>query len=318
MPPPTPVQVHTDSVLTSISVAYRQKATQFIAGKVFPVVPVDKQSDLYYIYTKADWFRDEAKPRAPATESAGSGYGLSTGSYKAEVFALHKDIPDQVLNNADAPLNPRRDATNFVTQRLLLRQEIQWVSDYFTTGVWGTDFTPSPLWDDATADPTDDVETGKETILAATGQMANTLVLGYPVYRRLKNNPAIIDRIKYTSAVTGRTITPELLASVFDVERVLVAGGIKNTGNEGETAAYSFIHGKHALLAYVAPEPSELTPSAGYTFEWRGVSDGLGETLGVVEIDMPTLRATRIEGQIAYDNKVVAADAGYFFANAVS
>lgn len=318
MAQPTPTQVHTDRVLTNISVAYRQKATQFIAGKVFPVVPVDKQSDLYYIYTKADWFRDEAKPRAPATESAGSGYGLSTDTYKAEVFALHKDIPDQVLNNADAPINPRRDATNFVTQRLLLRQEIQWVSDYFTTGVWGTDSTPATLWDDANADPVDDVETGKEQILATTGQMANTLVLGYPVYRRMKNNPAIIDRIKYTTSVTGRTITPELLASVFDVERVLVAGGIKNTGNEGETAAYSFIHGKHALLAYVAPEPSELTPSAGYTFEWRGVSDGLGETLGVVEIDMPTLRATRVEGQIAYDNKVVAADAGYFFANAVS
>ena len=80
MAQPSINQVHIDAILTNISVAYMQKSENFIADKVFPVVPVDKKSDKYFTYTKNDWFRDEAQRRADATESAGSGYSLSTAS----------------------------------------------------------------------------------------------------------------------------------------------------------------------------------------------------------------------------------------------
>ena len=68
MPQPTQSAVHVNRPLTMLSVAYAQAQSAFIADKVFPVVPVDKQSDLYYVYTKNDWFRDEAQVRPPATE----------------------------------------------------------------------------------------------------------------------------------------------------------------------------------------------------------------------------------------------------------
>lgn len=319
MAQPTQSSVHVDVPLTNISTAYIQSQDHFIASKVFPVVPVQKQTDKFYTYTKNDWFRDEARLRADGTESAGSGYGLSTSTYSCDVFAIHKDIGYQVRANADAQINLDRDATQFVTQRLLLRQEIQFVSDFFTTSVWATDSTPSNLWSDQTnSDPISDIETGKTTILSVTGQMANTLVLGYQVYVALKQHPDIIDRIKYTTGVTGRTITPELLAAMFDVERVLVAKAVKATNVENETAAYSFTHGKHALLCHVAQSPGLMTPSAGYMFSWQGVSDGLGANIGIRRIDMPTLRAERIEGEVAMDFKIVGQDLGYFFNGAVA
>lgn len=319
MAQPTQSAVHVDVPLTNISTAYMQSQDAFIASKVFPVVPVQKQTDKFYTYTKNDWFRDEAQVRADATESAGSGYGISTSTYSCDVWAIHKDIGYQTRANADSQINLDRDAAEFVTQRLLLRQEIQFVTDFFTTSVWATDSTPTNLWSDFTnSDPIEDIETGKETILSVTGQMANTLVLGYQVFRKLKNHPDVIDRIKYTTGVSGRTVTPDLLAAMFDVDRVLVARAIKATNNEGETAAYSFTHGKHALLCHVAPNPGLLTPSAGYTFSWQGVSDGLGANIGLRRIDMPTKRAERIEGEVAFDNKIVGADLGYFFSGAVA
>lgn len=316
---PTQTSVHVDVPLTNISTAYIQSQDAFIAGRVFPVVPVEKQTDKYYTYTKNDWFRDEATRRADASESAGSGYGLSTATYSCDVYALHKDIGFQTRANADSQINLDRDAVQFLTQRMLLRQEIQFVTDFFTTSVWANDVTPTNLWSDFTnSDPIEDIETGKETILSVTGQMANTLVLGYQVYRKLKNHPDIVDRIKYTTGVTGRTVTPELLAAMFDVERVLVARAVKATNVEGETAAYSFTHGKHALLCHTASSPGLLTPSAGYMFSWRGVSDGLGADIGITRLDMPMLRAERIEAQIAFDCKVVGSDLGYFFNGAVA
>jgi len=76
MSQPTSNDVHVDAILTNISVAYIQEQSAYIASQVFPIIPVEKQSDKYFTYAKGDWFRDEAQLRAPATESAGSGTRL--------------------------------------------------------------------------------------------------------------------------------------------------------------------------------------------------------------------------------------------------
>jgi len=325
MPQPSINSVHVDAILTNISVAYLQKQENFIADKVFPVVAVDKKSDKYFTYTKNDWFRDEAQRRADGTESAGSGYNLSTGTYSADVWAFHKDVGDQTVANADAPLNPLREATEFVTHRLLLRKELQFVTDFFTTGVWADDVTgvagtPSSgqtkQWSDYSAsDPINDIEAAKSEILSNTGMEANTLVLGYEVFRQLKNHPDLVDRIKYTSS---QTITEDMLARMFDLDRVLVAKAVKATNNEGASEAYSFAYGKAALLCHVASAPGLLTPSAGYTFSWTGVSGGIGSTIGVSSFRMESLKAERVEAEMAFDNKVIGADLGYFWTTIVA
>jgi hypothetical protein len=325
MPQPSINQVHIDAILTNISVAYIQKAENYIADKVFPVVPVDKKSNKFFKYDKNDWFRDEAQRRADATESAGSGYSLSTDTYNADVWAFHKDVGDQTVANADVPLAPLREAAEFVTNRMLLRREAQFMTDFFTTGVWGTDTTgvsgtPSTnefkQWSDfANSDPLEDIEAGKEKVLSTTGMEANTLVLGYQVFRKLKNHPDLVDRIKYT---TRDVITEQVMASLFGVDRVLVAKSVKATNNEGAAGAYAFNVGKSALLCHVAPTPGLLTPSAGYIFAWTGISGGLGATIGTSQFRMESLKATRVEAEMAFDNKLVSADLGYYMSSVVA
>jgi hypothetical protein len=331
MPQPSVNNVHIDAILTNISVAYLQNTNNFIADKVFPVIPVEKKSNLYFKYTKDDWFRDEAQRRADGTASAGSGYGLTTDNYMADVYAFHKDIGDQTRANADNPLNPDMEATQFVTQRLLLRREVQWATDYFAAGVWtGGDYagvadsaTPTSVqtfqWNDYVAAPTTyksnpiaDVELAKATVLQKTGYEPNTFVLGYKVFQALKNHPLLVDRYKYTQA--GAIVTEDLLAQLFGVDRVLVAKAVVNSGKEGSNSqSYDFTVGTGALLCYTAPNPGLMTPSAGYTFMWTGVSGGLGTTVGVSRFRMEELKADRVEAEIAFDNKVVAADLGFFW-----
>lgn len=305
-----------DVPLTNISIAYAQAMSNFIAGKVFPVLSVDSKSDKYYTYTKNDWFRDEAELRPPQTQSAGSGYGMSTDTYYCDKFAFHKDIDNDDLEEQGNVLDFLSDATEFVTQRIMLRKEIQFVTDYFTTSVWGTDVTPSNLWSDyAASDPITDIETGKETVLSNTGFEPNTFVLGYQVWRRLRHHPDIIDRFKYVSA---ESVGTEMLANLFGVERVLVAKAVKATNVEGGTAAYSFTHGKHALLCYVSPRPSLRTPSAGYMFEWSGLNTVMDKAVRLRSFSIPELDVTRVEGEVAFDCKVTGSDLGYFFNGAVS
>jgi len=325
MPQPTINQVHVDAILTNASVAYIQSADNFIANKVFPIVPVDKQSDLYFKYTKEDWFRDDARLRADGAEAATSGYGLTTDNYYANVYAIKKVVGDQTMANFDNPLDPMRDAAKFTAQLILNRMENQFVSDFIQTGVWGTDYTgvagtPSTgefkQWSDlANSDPIQNIEDGKAKILSTTGFEANKLVLGYDVYKTLRNHPDIIDRVKYT----GRDVPDTTyLAQLFGVDEVLVAKAVKNTAAEGQTGSFSFAFGKSALLVHSAPAPSILTPSAGYSFQWRGVSEGLGLTVGTKQYRLEQNAATYIESQVAFANKLVAADLGVYFATAVA
>ena len=65
---PTPGDVHVDSPMTNISIAYLQAASLFVADRVFPNIPVQKQSDLYFKYDRGMFNRDQMpKPRASAT-----------------------------------------------------------------------------------------------------------------------------------------------------------------------------------------------------------------------------------------------------------
>lgn len=315
MPTPTAGDVHVNQPLTNISVAWLLKNTTFVADKVFPVVPVEKQSDLYYLFDKSDFLRDEARPRADGSESAGGGFSLSTASYAATVKAFHKDIGDQMRANADSVLSLDRAATEFVTQKLAIARERQWMSTYFTTGVWGTDNTPSVLWSaGSTATPLENVETAKQTIKQNTGYIPNTLVLGSQVFSALRSNPQIKDQFKYTSA---DSIDVDMMARFFGVEKVLVSDAVYATNVEGAATTMAFMAGKNALLCYSADAPSLMQPTAGYTFAWSGYL-GAVNGLRVKRFRMENLASDRVEGEMAYDMKIVAPEMGYFFNGCVA
>jgi len=323
---PTPSDVHVNQPLTQISIAYLQSQARFVADRVFPVVNVDKQSDRYYTYDRGDWNRNEMQERAPSTESAGSGYRLdNTPTYFCREYALHRDIPDQVIANADSVLNPMRESVEYLTLKALIHREKVWATNFFTTGKWVTDVAgvaSNPTtgqflqWNDANAKPIPQIRAAATSILERTGVMPNVLVLGKRVYDALLDNPEIMDRIKYGQTAGGPAmVNTNLLAQLFEVDRVEVMAGIENTAAEGAANVHAFIAGKSALLVHSAPSPGLMTPSAGYTFAWSRMGNA-GQVIR--EFRMDELKATRIEIETNFDQKLIAADLGYFFGTAVA
>ena len=315
MPQPTSQDVHVNSILTQMSVAYMQESYAFVASKVFPQINVNKQSDSYFVYSQADFFRDQVQPRADGTESAGTGYSLSTATYSATNYALHKDIGHLTLANSDSPLDPLGDATRFLSQQMLIKQERDWATNCFATSIWGTDATPSTLWSAASSTPIADVETAKNTVLTNTGYLPNTMVMSYKVFSALVDNDDITDRIKYTSS---DSVTADLLAKLFGLDRVLIMSSTYNSAAEGASASYAQIGDRDALVCYVAPNPGLMMPSAGYSMLWSGVGGGLGTNTAISQFDLPERRATRVEIESAWDFKVVSSALGYFFSNCVA
>lgn len=323
---PTRAQVHIDRALTNLSVAYMQSADAFVAHKVFPIVPVKKQSDRYFQYSRADWFRDEAEERGPATESAGGDYDIdNTPNYSCRKYAYHKDVTAEDRTNSDDPLDADTDATDFVSDKLILQKESKWASTYFKTGVWGTDITGVagvPIagqvkqWNDPTSQPIQDISLQSTNMAGITGKRPNVLVLGAHVYKALKEHNDILDRIRYTQK---GIVTTELLAALFDVDEVVVAWAVKNSAAKKAVESNAFILGKSALLAYRAPRPGLKVASAGYTFSWTGLlgAGAFGNNIGRIQMPWLGQGTERIEGEMAYDMKLVAADLGCYFTTVI-
>lgn len=322
---PTPGDVHVNVPLSNISIAYMQNASNFIADQVFPNIPVQKQSDRYYTYDRGYFNRDEMEIRAPGTESKGSGYTVdSTPTYYAPVYAFHHDIPDERRANADSVLAPDSEATALVTQKALIKREKLFVSKFFAGSIWTNDLdgvASAPgngqvlQWNDANSTPIENIRAGKTTVLESTGFEPNTLVIGQRVLDALLDHPDIIDRVKYgqTAGRGAAQIDLSDLQALFKLDRIFVMKSVENTGKEGQSNSHSFIGGKKALLCYSAPTPGLMTPTAGYTFSWNGLLGSGAQGSRIKRFRMEAISSDRVEIEMAFDQKLVAADLGYFF-----
>jgi hypothetical protein len=319
MPQPTISSVHIDAALSNISTAYRQSADGFIADKVFPIVGVQHRSDKYHTFDKNDWMRDDVEQRASGSESAGSGFNLSTGTYSCNQWSLHKDISDRERLNADPSVPMETAAAEWLAQKFLISKERQWATQFFATSLWGTDVvggTNFTAWDDqASSDPEVDIDAGKETILKNTGLKANTFIAGWDVDKALCQHPLIKDRYKYTSS---SSITRQLIAEFLGVDNYFVSEAVYASNNENATGVYDFALGSNALLCHVAKAPGIMTPSAGYTFSWDPAGGVVPGGVTIKNIRLDSRESDRIEGSVDYDQKLVAADLGYFFSAATS
>lgn len=307
---PNRAMLHVNRPLTDISINYKQDNSDFFADKVFARVKVKKQSDIYTVYDKSYWQKAGAEVRADATESAGGGFTVDVSkTYFCKPYAWHTDVGYQSRLNADNPLDLDRDAALFVMNNLLLRREKSFIDSFFKTGVWtgaGGDFTPAIKWSATNSLPIQDIDGLKTTVKSKTGKMPNRLVIGRDVFNALKNNASILERIKYTQ--TANIQTEQLLSALFGLE-VVVADTVLDTAQEGQPGNPNFAVNNQFLLAYANPTPSIMQPSAGYIFEWTDFAPGLGD-LTISQFPRPELKADRIEGEMAYDMKIIGNDLG--------
>jgi hypothetical protein len=326
MPDPSVQEGHYDQLLTNMSLAFVQEADNFVADKVFPPVPVAMSSSFYWQYPRGYFFRDEVGPRPMGGYSRSVGYKLNKGTYLCEEEALSALLDDRERSNATPPHDPERSKIRLITSQHMIHRDKRWAAAYFKAGVWTTDLTGVAAapganqflqWNLSTSSPIKEIKTRKRAVGQLTGYEPNVLVLGSDVEIALENHPDIIDRIKYTQR---GVLTRELLAALFDVDRVLVPLGVQNTADEGQADAFSFIlNTKAALLVYAAPEPEMDAPSGGYTFAWSGLlgPNAFQTLMAAWRGRDERAHSDWFEVRTAYDFQIVAADLGVFFAAAV-
>jgi len=255
-----------DPVLTNVSLKFKNSG--FVASRIFPVVPVAEVSGTYFVYGKQNFDLPSLK------RTSGSGYNRSSFEITNDTYAAFRYGLEDVIDDDDrlavtSPLNLDMDATNYVTDKVLLGYEKRVVDIVTDNSVitQTTALTTTSQWNDyVNSDPIGDIDTGKNTISAATGlpESELILVLGKEVFDQLKRHPQLIELIKYTQR---GTVSAELMAGIFGVKEVLVASSLYNSAKAGQTASLTRLWGKNALLAWPGKGLSLRSLSLGYTMQ---------------------------------------------------
>jgi len=300
--------VYIDPALGNVSIAYKNES--YIADMIFPILPVGKQTGKYYIYDKSNLRRDNS------LRAAGSGanevdFGLSTDSYSCDDHALKSFVADEIQDQADNALNPLVDETELVTDKLLLDREIA-LASIVTSGTYVTQNTTlsgTSQWSDYdNSSPISDVRTARSTVHAASFKKPNTMILGKQVFDVLVDHPEVVERVKYSQL---GVITEELLARLFQVEKVIVGEAGYNSAKEGQTDSLAYVWGKNALLAYIAPRVGLKTLTFGITFTYK--------TRTVKRWRDEDKEGTYVRiGSDNYDHKIVSVGAAYLILAAVA
>ncbi|MEK7994720.1 MAG: major capsid protein [Planctomycetota bacterium] len=210
-----------DLILSNVAIGYTNDA--YVAGLLLPEVPVNFQTGKHWIYDQARFSNTPSK-RATGSESGEVELTLTSGlPYFCEDHALKQFVPDEDVENATTPTDPFTDATENVSERLLIAREVEAATLLTSTANITQNTTlsgTSQFSDYSNSDPFTTIETGKQTIHSATHLAPNVAVMGKQAWDKLKYHPALMERVKYSQRAQ---MTPDLVASLLEIDKIIVA-----------------------------------------------------------------------------------------------
>ena len=259
---PTVSSVHVNAALTNLAIGY--KNLELVGERVFPIVPVNKESDTYYVFQKEELVVEDSE-RAAGAEAREITWDVTTATYTAKEYALSHLVPDRVMNNADVAVRPQISSTQKLLRKILLGKEKRIANLVQNTANVGSSATPSIKWDGTSPTIEKDIDTAKDTVRIAAGVEPTSMVLPYKVKNAFKRDTTIRDLIRYQVPGDILLRNGELPPVVFNLE-VIIAGAIRNTANEGATESLADIWTDNVLVFYKEPTPSLDALSLGYIF----------------------------------------------------
>ena len=257
-----------DPILTNIVQGYVHPEN--VGNFLFPPVPVQQSAGKIIEFNK-DSFKLYNSARAPGTKTKRIEYGYQGKAYAVENHALDALVPRELQRDAEAVpgIDLAKVAVFNAYASLLLELENAQATLATTLGNYDANhkvtLAGATKWSASTGTPVTDVENAKEAIRATCGKRPNVMVMSPLALKAARNNPNVTDRFKYTSSVI---ITPDMLASVFGVEKIVVGDAIVSD----QAGTFSDVWGNNVVLAYVAPAAlrDKAVPSFGYTYTLEG------------------------------------------------
>lgn len=299
----------------------------FIGYRVLPVMEVQRSAGTFGRIPLAQLLKN-----ADVARHSRSGYPRGDWEFEQESFATKEYGFEEAVDNRDDALYAdffdaelvsaqiaRDQVLRAAEQRIaaLIFNTTTWTGAPLTTAVaagkeWGTTSTTA-----ANATPIDDVEAAVVKVYDGTGLWPNSLIINRKVFRRLRNCDQVVDRIASQGAgspTKPSDITADMLARVFDLDQVLVAGSSKNSANEGQAATPAQIwDSEYAMVARLAQTNNIKEPCLGRSFHWGQDGSSIGGTMETY--DDAKLRGEVVRCRHDVNEKVIVAAFAHLISN---
>lgn len=293
----------------------------YVASRVFPVIDVASQAGVFGIIPVEQLLQQRTTGRAP-----GSGYSRGNFTFTTSTFACEEHGAEEPVDDRQAKMYREYfDAEQVSTMRAfsaVLRNAEQRVADaVFNTTTWtGSSLTTAITdeWDDiVNAVPITNVDAAVKKIYDNSGLWANALIVNQKVFRNLRRCAQIIDAIESNGAgdpSKQSDITADMLARVFDLDYVIVAGASKNGAKEGQNATPSQIWSdEYAMVCRVATSADMAEPCIGRMFHWSEDGSSVGGTVESYRDEIVRANIIRVRHDV--DEVVLYAQAGHLLSN---
>jgi hypothetical protein len=302
---PKASQVHIDKALEQISIAFMPQG--LVAQDISAIVPVKNESNKFFVYSK-DNLRVPSTIWSDGDKPNRSIWNLSNATYQTTRHGLDDLVTDRQRRNQDKAIRSEADTTEGLSAQIKLRIEKELFSLINTAANWDetTSLPATGAWNSntTTSNPITPIDSATTSIRRRSGKVANRVVLSDPCFKAAKEHDSITDRVKHTSA---ESVSPAMLATLFNVEKVLVSGAVENSADEGLTDTLADIATDTAFVCYREPSPGLKKAATFYTFQ---VTEA-GSPMRVRRYRDDEREGDVIEVSTHFVHKVVSSDTAY-------
>jgi len=245
----------------------------FIGLEVMPVFRTMKQSGSYPVIPKEALLKISNTDRAPR-----GGYQRGDFEYERGTFSTTEQGWEEPLDDVEAELFGQEApgaaemvATQRAWNKIMRAQEQRIANHIFGVTTFSTDANVASEWNSySTADPVGDVKDGIAAFRTACGMLPDALIINYTTFLDIPRCSAVQNLLKYTyPGIDLANMNSAILAALFGVPRVLVAGSVYDSAGKGNDASISDLWSyEYAALVKIASGQDITEPCVGRTFLW--------------------------------------------------
>lgn len=314
-----------DATLTAIAIGYRNPAHTLIGRRALPALPVLSETFKWSEYPLAEGFtvpdtRVGRKSRPNQVEFTMTEKEASVEDYGLDDAIPFSDIEVAARARAEkrSIFDPRSSATEGLTNLIELDREVRAAAIVQDPANYAADKKIALVGTDKfsdydNSDPYGVIDEGFDKTLV---YRPNTVVMGQPVWSRIKRHPRLIKAVKGGLTEDG-AITRRQFADLFEIkpENLLIGEALLNTAKKGQNPVMSRVWGDTIELLYL--DPSKRTTNDA-TITW-GFTAELGTRISgsIEDKDIGLKGGERVRVGEQVKELVVAKDVGYLIQGAI-
>jgi hypothetical protein len=290
----------------------------FICLELLPTFDVQEQSADYPVIPFEALLKIQSTSRAPRGAYNRGDYEFETGTYACKENGWEEPVDDVERRLYKRFFDAEVVASLRAADIVLRSQEVRVAAKIFNVSNITQTSAVTTEWNTAaTCTPREDVAAAKEAMRAAGQPEPNVMVISRKVFNALLLAKQVTDAFRYGAVpfeVKPFAAKQADLAAFFNIDRILVAGAIKDSAKKGKAISAADIwDDEYAGLFKVSSGGQDLRePCIGRTFLWTADSPQIIVTESYRD---ETVRSDIYRVRQYTDEAFVFTGAGYLLSN---